>query len=276
MSYPPPPHSQHNSGHGGGFGPPQGFGPSQLPGPPTGGYGYPPPAGPGYPGGPGGYGPGGPGGPFPPPPPGGGGGKVAAIVVAVVLVAGLVVGGAFFFLTTLDDGEDGARPSGTPSAVDESEEPSSSPQADDEPTDPPSPALPSPDVPEASALPSDLIPFVVLKPGTCFDHPSLSSGVTEVEKRSCHEPHNGEVIANQTLTGDFDTQEELQDKVMSLCKADAEKRLKRIPADGRSYYFYALYPTLTTYKYRGEDQISCSLTLSMERDGQKLTAPLPG
>ena len=105
---------------------------------------------------------------------------------------------------------------------------------------------------------------------------SLSSAVTEVEERSCDGPHNGEVIANETLTGDYTTETALQQKVLSLCKADAEKRLKRIPADGKTYYYYAIYPSLATYKYQGEDQISCSLTLSNQLDGEKLTAPLPG
>ncbi|WP_211257159.1 hypothetical protein [Streptomyces megasporus] len=282
MSYPPPPNNAHNSGPGGGFGPPQGFGPPEQPGPPAGGYGYPgpsagygypgPPAGPGQPGGYGPGGPGGPGGPFPPPPGGGGnGGKVAAIIIAAVLVAGLIVGVVLFAAAGDDDAKkDRAKPEGTPSATAEVEDPS--PEADDTPTD-----LPSFDIPSPSATaPGDLVPYVVLEPGTCFDHPSLSSGVTKVEERSCDEPHNGEVIANETLTGDFATEVELQKKVLELCKADAEKRLKRMPADGKVYYYYAIYPALTTYEIRGEDQISCSLTLSNEQDGQKLTAPLPG
>ncbi|MGK5446864.1 hypothetical protein ACSNOE_05260, partial [Streptomyces radiopugnans] len=98
--------------------------------------------------------------------------------------------------------------------------------------------------------------------------------VTEVEERPCDGPHDGEVIANQTITGDFDTQAELQKEVMSLCKADVEKRLARMPQD-RTYYYYAIYPTLLTYN-RGEDQVTCSLTLSNEVDGPELDAPLPG
>jgi hypothetical protein len=285
MSYPPPPNGAHNSGPGGGFGPPQGFGPPEQPGPPAGGYGHPGPSGgygypgpPGAPGQSGGYGypgsPGGPGapGPYPPPPGGGGGGnggKVAAIIIAAVLVAGLIVGGVL--IAADGDGEGGddrARPSGTPSTPAATEP---SPDLSDAPTDPASPDVPTPDV---TASPSDLVPYVVLDPGTCFDHPSLSSGVTEVEERSCDGAHDGEVIANETLSGTFATEAELQEKVMSLCKADAEKRLARMPS-GKTYYYYAIYPALPTYN-RGEDQISCSLTLSNQLDGPDLDAPLPG
>ncbi|SEP69327.1 hypothetical protein [Streptomyces radiopugnans] len=282
MSYPPPPNGAHNPGPGGGFGPPQGFGPPEQPGPPAGGYGYPapvgPPGAPGVPGGPGGYGypgsPGGPGapGPYPPPPGGGGGngGKVAAIIIAAVLVAGLIVGGV---LLAADggSGEDRAEPTATPSAPASADPSTASPEPSDGPADPPATAVPTPDV---TAMPSDLVLYVVLDPGTCFDHPSLSSDVTEVEERPCDGPHDGEVIANQTITGDFDTQAELQKEVMSLCKADVEKRLARMPQD-RTYYYYAIYPTLLTYN-RGEDQVTCSLTLSNEVDGPELDAPLPG
>ncbi|MFP8944790.1 hypothetical protein ACLIYM_25610 [Streptomyces fenghuangensis] len=280
MSYPPPPNGAHNPGPGGGFGPPRGFGPPEQPGPPAGGYGYPAPGGPpgppGAPGGPGGYGypgtPGGPGAPSPyPPPPGGGGGgsggKVAAIIIAAVLAAGLIVGGV---LLAADggSGENRAEPSGTPGAS-ASANPSPTSEASDEPAQEPSTDAPTPD-----AMPSDLVLYVVLDPGTCFDHPALSSDVTGVEERPCDGPHDGEVIANETITGDFDTQAELQKEVMSLCKADVEKRLARMPQD-RTYYYYAIYPTLLTYN-RGEDQVTCSLTLSNKVDGPELDAPLPG
>ncbi|MFH0244806.1 hypothetical protein ACGRHY_20830 [Streptomyces sp. HK10] len=271
MSYPPPPDGAHNPGPGGGFGPPQGFGPPEQPGPPAGGYGYP------APGGPGGYGyPGGPGapGPYPPPPGGGGGGnggKIAAIIIAAVVVAGLIVGGVLLAADGGSGEDHRAKPGGTPGAPASPDSSPAAPGASDEPADPPATDAPTPDV---TAVPSELVLYVVLDPGTCFDHPSLSSDVTEVEERPCDGPHDGEVIANETITGDFGTQAELQKEVMSLCKADVEKRLARMPQD-RTYYYYAIYPTLLTYG-RGEDQVTCSLTLSNEVDGPELDAPLPG
>lgn len=276
MSFPPPPQDPNGpgaAGSGGGFGPPQGFGPPEPPGPPQ-GYGYPggqptggfgqPPGGPGQPP----YGP-------PPPPPGGGnnGGKVAAIIISAVLVVGLAIGGVVLMSGDDDDSSDESKSSDSPSA-----EQTPGEDGTDVPTDIPT-DIPSPSAPDTSAAPdpssSDLVPFVVLDPGECFDHPALSSDVTEVKTRSCSGPHNGEVIANDKLTGDFSTEKELQDKVLELCKADATTRLKRIPQDGRNYYFYAIYPSLVTYE-RGQDTISCSLTLSNSRDGTKLTKKLPG
>ncbi|MCT2594360.1 hypothetical protein LHJ74_31390 [Streptomyces sp. N2-109] len=294
MSFPPPPQDPHGSGaagSGGGFGPPQGFGPPEQPGPPQ-GYGQPgqpggygqPPGGPGGSGGGFGQPPGGPGQPpyggMPQQPPGGGnnGAKVAAIVVGAVLVLGLAVGGVI--LMGGDDGEDKASDSKSSDTSSASADPTEGETEDTEipdpsgtereqesetPTDEPTPEVSS----------SDLVPFVVLDPGQCFDHPSLSSDVSVVTKRSCDGPHNGEVIANDKLTGNFSTDKDLQAKVLELCKADASERLKSIPQDGRNYYFYAIYPSLDTYKDRGQDTISCSLTLSNSLDGTKLTKPLP-
>lgn len=217
---------------------------------------------------------------MPPPPPGGGnnGGKVAAIIIGAVVVIGLVIGGVVLMNGDDDDeGSDESKSSESPSAgktpgKDGTDVPTELPT--DLPTDIPSPSSPGSSAPPDPSS-SDLVPFVVLDPGQCFDHPALSSAVTKVQTRSCDGPHNGEVIANDKLTGDFSTEKKLQDKVLELCKADASQRLKRIPQDGRNYYFYAIYPSLTTYE-RGQDTISCSLTLSNSRDGTKLTKKLPG
>uniref|UniRef100_UPI001ABF33A9 hypothetical protein n=1 Tax=Streptomyces rhizosphaericus TaxID=114699 RepID=UPI001ABF33A9 len=131
-------------------------------------------------------------------------------------------------------------------------------------------------LPPPSGAPGDKVPYVVLDPGQCFDHPAMDSSVTKVEKRSCHGPHDGEVIANETLSGDFSTEKSIQTKALALCATDAKKRLKSVPNDGRMYYYYALYPALGTYSIQGEDQVSCALTLSAGRDGKKLSKPLPG
>ncbi len=137
-------------------------------------------------------------------------------------------------------------------------------------TDTPS-AEPSTDPAETA---SDLVPYVVLSPGTCFDHPGLDTSVKKVEKRSCSGPHDGEVISNATLTGTFSTEKEIQTKALSLCEGAAKSRMKTIPATTKTYY-YALYPSQPTYSIRGQDQVSCSLTLSSTPDGPKLTEKLP-
>ncbi|MCF6525708.1 hypothetical protein [Streptomyces sp. JJ36] len=294
MSFPPPQGPQGPYGSGapaGGFGPPQGFG---QPGPPGHGRGFGPPGGPGgVPGGgvPGGGGPGGYGQPpygGPPHGPGGGsnGAKVAALVVGVVLLAAVAVGGVVL-LRGGGDADEGARarPGSSPGTGEERE--SGAPR-DEDTADGPGAAPEDSGAPEDGGAPDDgagredgtgpgeLVPFVVLAPGECFDHPALSSSVSAVEKRPCDGPHNGEVIANDTLTGTFASERELRAKVLELCRADAAQRLGTIPQNGRRYYFYAIYPSLDTYRIRGEDTVSCSLTLSNALDGPKLTAPLPG
>ncbi|MFR9675133.1 hypothetical protein [Streptomyces sp. TR02-1] len=214
-----------------------------------------------------------------PPPPGGGnrGTRVAAIVVGSVLVAALAVGGVVLWAgggggerdtEAVPGGSAGTSPS--PDAGDGSAEPSGAPGSEE--------AVPegSPDPGEVSPAPSSgrRVPYVVLEPGECFDHPGLSSDVTVVETRSCEVPHNGEVIANETLTGSFADASELRTKVLALCRDDAKDRLRSMPRDGRTYYYYAIFPSLTTYRTRGDDTISCALTLSNTMDGTKLTAPL--
>ncbi|WBB59958.1 hypothetical protein O7599_31155 [Streptomyces sp. WMMC500] len=119
------------------------------------------------------------------------------------------------------------------------------------------------------------LPYVVLRTGECFDHPSLDTDVDSVETRSCTGPHDGEVIGNRTLTGDFPDGDALDDEALGLCQRAAEEKLETMPADGRHYFYYALYPTLTTYEYQSQDEISCALTLSTEPEGPKLTGPLP-
>jgi len=116
---------------------------------------------------------------------------------------------------------------------------------------------------------------VVLRPGQCFDHPALSSGVPQVTTRACGGPHDGQVIANERLTGSFATSAALRAEVLKLCQADATKRMGSIPADGRTYYYYAVYPSLKTYRAQNKDTVSCALTLSNRLGGRKLTKPLP-
>nr|WP_065958519.1 hypothetical protein [Streptomyces sparsogenes] len=212
---------------------------------------------------------------------------MASVVAGALVIGGIVLG-------TRDDGgktEASADPksSGSPSAsASESASPSPSSSDSADPSGSADPGKGAPlgggsDVPDggstpsasASADPGDLVPYVVLKPGQCFDHPALDSSVTKVEKRGCDGPHDGEVIANETLTGDFATEKAIQDKALTLCETDAKERLKSIPNDGRMYYYYALYPALGTYRIQGQDQVSCALTLSGSLNGKKLTKPLP-
>ncbi|WAP55474.1 hypothetical protein [Streptomyces sp. S465] len=236
--------------------------------------------------------------PPPPPPPGSSGSKVTAIVIAAVVAVAVVVGA--IVIGTKDDGggketSADAGPSASASDSPRSSPSDAGPSASAAPPGSEDPGQGAPlgggsDVPDGdpdasdsadpgaseSAAPGDRVPYVVLDPGQCFDHPALDSSVTKIEKRSCRSPHDGEVIANETLSGDFSSEKAIQSKALSLCGTDAKNRLKSIPNDGRMYYYYALYPALSTYTVQGEDQVSCALTLSAGPDGKKLSEPLPG
>ena len=303
MGFPPPPPDgpPPPSGQGGGFGPPQGFGPPPPP-PPSGndgygypqqgggeGYGYPqqqgggygPPGPPGPPMPPGGYGypqPG-PGG-YPPPPPNNNK-RNAWIAVGVVAVIGAVVAGVVLAGGGDDKKKDDAKASGSPSITLPSGLPSGLP------TDIPTPTFSLPSDDPSLDLPTDfpsftldptptekVVPYVVLSPGKCFDAPTLSPSVDTVTTKSCSSAHDGQVVANETLSGSFSTDTEIQNKALELCTADARKHL---PADGRMYYPYALFPKLTTYEIQGRKTVTCSLTLnngSSATKGKKLYHPL--
>ncbi|MBB4892908.1 hypothetical protein FHS39_001919 [Streptomyces olivoverticillatus] len=258
MSSPPPQQPPQPPGQGGGFGPPQGFGQPQGPYGQQPGYGQQQPYG-----APGPYGYGQP--PMgPPQPPRTSGAKVAGIVVASVLVAGVAVGG--LVLATKDGGgsKKAAGPSASPSVPSSSSSSSSSQ----------SPSLPS-GSPTGPMFDSPAqVPYVVLKPGTCFDHPKLDPSVKKVEKRSCDERHDGEVITNETLSGTYTDSTDLAEKVKGMCEADVTKRLQGI-ADGHQYYYYAIFPTLDAYKQLGQSEVTCSVSRSAGPGGEKMTAPLP-
>jgi hypothetical protein len=225
-----------------------------------------------------------------PPPPGTGRSKTAGLVTGVAVGLAVVVGAVL--LGAKDDDGGGKTAAGDAPSTTAPNRPLSSPSGDasgpagtedpgqgaplggGEDADPAGSAPPSPDSSE-SAPSGRRMPYAVLKPGTCFDHPAMDSSVTKVEKRSCDRAHDGEVITNETLTGKFSSERAIQRKALSLCATDAEKRLESVPNDGRVYYYYALYPALGTYTEHGKDRVSCALTVSTGKDGAKLKQPIP-
>ncbi|MEU0845323.1 hypothetical protein ABZ370_38465 [Streptomyces sp. NPDC005962] len=203
---------------------------------------------------------------------------MTGVVVGLAVVAGVA------FLGSQDDdggGDSDGKAAGAPSASDRPlSSPSGAASAPAGKEDPGEGAplgggddqssAPSPD----SSGPGKM-PYAVLKPGTCFDHPAMDSSVTKIEKRSCDSAHDGEIITNETLTGKFSSEKAIQRKSLSLCATDAEKRLESVPNDGRVYYYYALYPALGTYTEHGKDRVSCALTVSTGKDGAKMREPIP-
>jgi hypothetical protein len=295
MSFPTPPNDAPPPEQGGGFGPPQafgppppsgdgGFGPAQPPAPgghggyntPQGGYGAVPPGGygPAAPGGyaQGGYGQGGYGGPPPPPSGGGKGPKIAAVVVGAVVVAAIVIGGIVWLGSSLFNDAAAKTGSSAPDSASSGAPAPGDPALRDTPSGEPGATIPG----GPAATPgTHSMPYVKLKPGACFDSPSLDSTVSVITTTSCNAAHDGEVITNEKLTGTVTSETDLRARALDLCQPDARERLKSIPDDGRDYYNYALYPDLLTYQSKGEDTVSCALTLSNSQQGQQLTQPLP-
>ncbi|MCM2576500.1 hypothetical protein [Streptomyces meridianus] len=262
MTFPPPPHERPSSSPGGGFGPPPDLGMPDAAAPVAGGVFGPPPAP---------FGPGAGG-----PPPGGDGGdrapRIAAFFIGAVLVVGLGVGG---LLIVTSDGPATADAGRRPAPAKTSPTPAP-PRGGAGATEPPSDTgAPGGPAPPPSDAPGEELPFVALGRGVCFDHPELDPGVRKVVERPCTGPHDGEVIGNRELTGDFASDQELETEALRLCGSDVKRRMRDIPDDGRQYYNYALYPSLPTYQTEGENRVSCALTLSDGPGGRKLTAALP-
>jgi hypothetical protein len=205
------------------------------------------------------------------------------IAVGVVVVVGAVVAGIAVAAGGDKKKSDDAKPSSshsvtlpTPSGVPSglpSGLPSDFPSGF--PTDLPTPTFSLPtDLPTFTLDPSPtekVVPYVVLSPGKCFDAPTLSPSVDHVTTRSCSSAHDAQVVANETLSGTFASDTEIQDKALELCTADARKHL---PADGRTYYPYALFPKVTTYEIQGRKTVTCSLTRNNGSNGTKLYSPL--
>lgn len=290
MGFPPPPHNgPPPPEQGGGFGPPQGFGPPPAPNdgfgpppPPADGYGYPQQGGygpsgpPGPPVPPGGYGyPGGyPGGFPPPPPPPNHTKRNVWIAVGAVAVVGAIVGAI-----AASSGGDSDTPSakGTPRTT--LTAPPTMPTIPTPsftlPTDFPSLDLPtdfpsSSDEPEPSATGGEEMPYVVVEPGKCFDAPSMTHTITTVQTVSCTSAHDAQSIANKTLSGTFTTEDQIEKKAFSLCETDANKHA---PAGG-DYYSYVLFPQLITYQLQGRNTVTCALTLNDGTNGKKLHGKL--
>jgi hypothetical protein len=286
----PPPPPQGDGGYGQPAQPAQPYGYPQQGGQPAQPYGYPqqapgygPPGQPGPPAPPGGYGYGDPQQGFgypPPPPPPNHKKRNAWIAVGTVVVVGAIIGGVIAASggddkkkNTADDKPThslSGLPSGLPTDTDLPTPSFTIPSIDpslDLPTDLPT-DLPSDDSTDGD---QKLVPYVVLSPGTCFDAPTLTPSVSEVTKRSCSSAHDAQVVANETLTGTFSSDSEIQSKALQLCTKDAEKHL---PSDGRTYYPYALFPKLVTFELQGKKTVTCSLTRNNGTSGTKLYSKL--
>ena len=139
------------------------------------------------------------------------------------------------------------------------------------PSPSPSPArtTSSPPSPSASPVPQTL-PYLLLRPGDCFDTPGHTGATSRYSKKDCHQPHDGQVIGLLQLPAGLTTGVALVEKANSLCypvtaPVRARQTVKPLVAGG------VIWPDLASYR-GGRRTATCAI----EHDpaGPQLTAPL--
>ncbi len=134
---------------------------------------------------------------------------------------------------------------------------------------PPSPsASPSPS-PSPSA--SKALPYPFFPVGTCFDHPQLSKGITEVVARPCEGPHDGESIANPRLPDGLTKDLQISAALLMICRQPAADWTAR--QGGGTWYGMPMAPPLSFYN-QGMRDVTCALAGSDVQGGTKLTGHL--
>ncbi|MFD9127985.1 hypothetical protein [Kitasatospora sp. NPDC059571] len=133
---------------------------------------------------------------------------------------------------------------------------------------PPAPSAP----PSPSPSPSKQLPYPYFTPGTCLDHPQLSTVITRAEQRPCERPHDGEAIANVVLPEGLTSDLQIGRALRELCKDPLAAR-EAAQGGGGPYYGFPLGPYLQYYK-DGMRDATCTMTASDRQGGQKLTGRL--
>lgn len=191
---------------------------------------------------------------------------LAIVVAAVVAVA--LIAGAVLLLTGGDDedtADDAPSSSAPPSPAtpeptgSTSEEPEDFPG--DEPEEDPSDSA-RPDFEELMPTPSEgPIPSYQMEVGDCFDIPAARNG--HGEPTDCGSAHDAEVVHQEKLTEDYDTDADVRKAADSLCRTPMKDE-----AAGHSEVGGTLvqFPKASGMKL-GMRTVTCSLTAG---DGKKL------
>lgn len=123
-----------------------------------------------------------------------------------------------------------------------------------------------------SPSPSKILPYPYFLPGTCLDHPQLSTGITRAEERPCTAPHDGEAIADVVLPEGLTSDLRIGQAVRELCAAPLAVAEQR-QGGGGPYYGFPLGPYLPYYR-QGLRDATCTLTAGDRQGGRKLTGRL--
>ncbi|MET7918492.1 hypothetical protein ABZU45_21815 [Streptomyces avermitilis] len=116
----------------------------------------------------------------------------------------------------------------------------------------------------------DEVPYYMLKKGDCFDTGVSRPG--QAAKRSCHRPHDAEVVKVTELKGGYATDAALKKAASGLCEEPlAHEEAQQ--AAGTVRGTLVQYPDTTGYKL-GIDKVACSLAADVDGGDHKFTAPL--
>ncbi|MDH6577981.1 hypothetical protein [Kitasatospora sp. MAP5-34] len=138
-------------------------------------------------------------------------------------------------------------------------------------------ALPHPPPPPStsstpSPSPTKVLPYPYFLPGTCFDHPQLSTVITRAEARPCEQQHDGEAISDIVLPEGLTSDTQIGRALREACKAPLAQWEQR-QGGGGPYYGFPLGPYLQYYK-AGLRDATCTMTASDRQGGRKLTGQL--
>ncbi|WP_461030103.1 hypothetical protein, partial [Streptomyces sparsus] len=216
----------------------------------------------------------------PPPPPGGGNRRTLVIALASVAVVGALIVGTALVLTGGDkDGEAGDEPAVTASATptpsdtatpgDRFDDSEDDPYEDgedpfDDPTKSPSAFDWESSMPTPSTGPR---PAYQLRPGDCFDIAEDREGYND--KRSCSSSHDAEVVHQEKLTGEYETDEAVSGKAESICKGKLEAKAAK-QTSGVRFRTLSQFPKVSGFRL-GMKTVTCSLVAA---EGSKLDSPL--
>ncbi|GAA2148237.1 hypothetical protein GCM10009760_39980 [Kitasatospora kazusensis] len=135
---------------------------------------------------------------------------------------------------------------------------------------------PPPTAPSTSSAPSPsptkVLPYPYFLPGTCFDHPQLSTVITRAEARPCAQGHDGEAIADVVLPEGLTSDTQIGRALREACKTPLAQWEQR-QGGGGPYYGFPLGPYLQYYE-AGMRDATCTLTASDRQGGRKLTGLL--
>ena len=109
--------------------------------------------------------------------------------------------------------------------------------------------------------------------GDCLDDADVPEEVTTLPIVDCDGPHDSEVFAGTTATGDdFPGSDVLQGRLVEFCRGDAFTEFVGIPFADSRYATRGYYPTAESWA-NGDRELLCTL---IDESGAQLTGSVAG